>query len=382
MLRGEAAALMDTPFFEMLGTNAFANGSGMAEAFDLETFRKTGLQVVRNFFEPELREKLGALGRHIVEEVRSQRVNRVNQFLDGFNVDADALLGSSTALRAAAGQVLGPDICWLNVRVLMKDRSFRDSITVHQDWPYFGGDTRKLNVFVPLTRCRRENGMLVFYEGSHTLGPVERGVIDIDRYPDFAPNCPTLEVGDVLLADFLAWHSSIPAEVDDERILLQLVLQPASDRSSNNVLGKGWQPLGPVNPFRTTPMSETTPSVGVGPARAFLGSGRLDEAASIARGLKADSALNVEAHLLLHDIAVRRGEDGADFVDAAEAALTTLAEQVSGLRGGPGVDVGGAGLQARIDHLEAALAQVETSTSWRMTAPLRWIRSALSSRRA
>jgi hypothetical protein len=353
----------------------------MAEAFDLETFRRTGLQVVRNFFEPDLRDKLAALGRHIVEEVRSERVNRVNQFLDGFNVDADSLLGNSAALRGAASQVLGPDICWLNIRVLMKDRSFRDSITVHQDWPYFGGDTRKLNVFVPLTRCRRENGMLVFYDGSHALGPVERGVIDIDRYPEFTPNCPTLEVGDVLLADFLTWHSSIPAQEDDERVLLQLVLQPASDRSSNNVLGKGWQPLGPINPFRTTPMSETTPSIGVGSAQAFLGAGRLDEAASIARGLKADSALNVEAHLLLHDIAVRRGEDGSGFVDAADSALSALAQRVSGLRGAAGTDAPNPDLQARIEHLQAALAEVRNSTSWRITAPLRWIRNTLSSRR-
>jgi hypothetical protein len=353
----------------------------MAEAFDLGAFRKSGLQVVGDFFEPELREKLADLGRHIIEEVRSERVNRVNQFLDGFNVDADALLGNSAALRHAASQVLGPDICWLNVRVLMKDKSFRDSITVHQDWPYFGGDTRKLNVFVPLTRCRRENGMLVFYDGSHTLGPVERGVIDIDRYPEFAPTCPSLEVGDVLLADFLTWHSSIPVEEDEERILLQVVLQPASDRSSNNVLGKGWQPLGPVNPFRTTPMAETTPSIGVGSARAFLSAGRLDEAAGIARGLKADSALNVEAHLLLHEIAISRGEDATGFIDAADAALATLRERISGLRDAGRTDVQEADSQARIENLEAGLAEVTNSTRWRITAPLRWIRNALRRRR-
>ena len=352
----------------------------MTEAFDLQTFRRTGVQVVRDFFEPGLRDRLGALGRHIAEEVGAGRVNRVNQFLDGFNVNADELFGDSTALRATASQVLGPDVCWLNIRVLMKDKSFSQSITVHQDWPYFGGDTRKLNVFVPLTRCRRENGMLVFYDGSHTLGPVERGVIDIDRYPEFAPVCPTLEVGDVLLADFLTWHSSTPAQEDDDRILLQLVLQPASDRSSNNVLGRGWQPLGPVVPLRSTPMQETTPSTGLGPALALLQSGLLDEAASMARGLKAESPLNVEAHLLLHEIAIRRGEEADGFIDDANAALRVLQERVSGLAGKSKADVGDMALSTRIENLEGDLQRLRHSASWRVTAPLRWMRGALASR--
>jgi hypothetical protein len=210
---------------------------------------------------------------------------------------------------------------------------------------------------------------------------VERGVIDIDRYPEFTPNCPSVDVGDVVFADFLAWHSSTPAETDDDRILLQLVLQPASDRSSNNVLGKGWQPLGPLSPLRTTPMQETTPSIGLGPARALLESGRLDEAAGIARGLKAESALNVEAHLLLHDIAVQRGEETADLVDAASAALGILQQRVSSLGSGITTEAGDADLRARLERLEGDLAKVKSSTSWRLTAPLRWMGTTLGRRR-
>jgi hypothetical protein len=350
----------------------------MTRGFDLDAFRQTGVQVVKGFFEPEMRERFAALGRRIGEEVRSGQVTRQAQFLGGLDVKAAAQVSDSAALQAAAREVLGPDVCWVVSRVLMKDKAFNGSIEVHQDWPYFGGDTRKLNAFVPLTRCRRENGMIVFYEGSHAMGPVERGAIDIDRFPEFEPNCPELEVGDVLFADFLTWHSSVPAVEDEDRILLQVVLQPGSDRSSNNLFDGRWRPLGRLAPYRTTPMLNAVPSIGVGPARGFFAAGEVEEAERMARGMAIDSALNVEAQLLLHDIAVHRGEDAAPYVAAADKALAGLADRVAALKDAPAVAEVGANpdIAARLEQLQADLAAVKRSTSWRVTAPLRWLRGA------
>jgi hypothetical protein len=354
----------------------------MAQGLDLAAFRRTGVQVVKNFFEPDMREYFADLGRQISEEVATGQVVRQNQLVSGLDVNAAAHVSQSDALQAVARDMYGPDVCYLLGRVLMKDKTFAGSIEVHQDWPYFGGDTRKLNAFVPLTRCRRENGMIVFYEGSHAMGPVERGAIDIDRYPEFAPNCPELEVGDILFADFLTWHSSAPAVEDEDRILLQVVLQPGSDRSSNNLFDGSWRPIGRHVPYRTSPMLNALPSISVGPARGFFAAGEIEEAERMARGLSIDSALNVEAQLLLHDIAVHKGEDGAAYVAAADGALARLAERVAQLKPSPEPEPepSRTGAQSRIEALEAELGEIRRSTSWRLTAPLRWVVSKLRRR--
>jgi hypothetical protein len=359
----------------------------MTGVLDLEAFRRDGVQTVRDFFEPEIRDRFAALGRRIGDEVREGKVGRTAQFMSGLDVNVAAQVIDSQALHQAVRTVLGPDVCVLVGRVLIKDKTFSGAIEAHQDWPYFGGDTRKLNAFIPLTRCRRENGMMVFYEGSHGLGPVERGAIDVDRYPEFEPVCPHLEVGDILFADFLSWHCSVPAVEDEDRILLQVVFQPAADRSSSTLFEREWRALGRLSPYRTTPMLNAVPSVGIGPARGFLAGGEVEEAERMARGLRIDSPTHVEAHLLMHDIALAKGEDGAQHIAAADAALATLVERLAALR--PPADLGGGAdavpaplpdQQARIEQLSAELAAVRNSTSWRITQPLRWAAGRLGRR--
>jgi hypothetical protein len=249
------------------------------------------------------------------------------------DVGVAAHVSDSEALRAAAAQVLGPDMSYLVDRVLIKDKAFSGPIEVHQDWPYFGGNTHKLNVFVPLTRCRRENGMIVFYRGSHAMGPVERGTIDADRYPEFEPICPDIDVGDVLFADFLTWHSSVPAAVDDDRILLQVVLQPASDRSSNMPFGREWRDLGPVAAERLTPMKIAVPTVGILVLNRMIAANRLDEAVALADGLCLESADNVEAHIARHQLKLLLGKarDARDALRDAKAALRRLEIRLDGL---------------------------------------------------
>jgi len=353
----------------------------MSKQLDLAAFRSTGVQKIGAFFEPELRERFAALGRDIADATRAGKINRNAQFAQVAAVNDDSLIATSARLHQAAQTVLGDQVCWTSIRVLMKDRTFRSSIEVHQDWPYFGGDTRKLNVFIPLTRCRRENGMLVFYEGSHSVGPVERGAIDIDRYPEFTPVCPTLEVGDVLFADFLTWHSSVEAIEDEDRIMLQVVLQPASDRSANNLFGRGWQPLGRETPYRTTPMLNAVPSIGIETVRHMLANAKLDEAERMARGLVIDSGNNVEAHLLLRDIAIARGESGEEALEAAVVALRSLRDRLNNLRADETRSETDDSHKAdphksEIRRLQRELEDMRSTTSWKITAPIRRLVSA------
>jgi hypothetical protein len=153
------------------------------------------------------------MGKEIIDGVASGALSRNLQFVAGLDGGWFDRLYKDTALLDMLSEGLGEDICFAGGRALMKDVHFDGPIEAHQDWPYFGGDTRKINVFVPLTPVNLENGGLTFYEQSHEFGPLERGAIDVGRYPDLKQVCPALDVGDILLGDILTWHHSTPAQV-------------------------------------------------------------------------------------------------------------------------------------------------------------------------
>jgi hypothetical protein len=235
------------------------------------------------------------------------------------------------------------------MRLVMKDENFRVPIEAHQDWPYFGGNTNKVAVFIPITHCGADNGMVKYYVGSHIMGPVERGDIDIVRYPQFPGVIPELEVGDVLLADFLTWHSSGESVTGAPRIMIQLVLQPLSDPSSSFQFGRTAKEWGPqVMPRKTTPMRTARPSIGILTLKEMIAYPAIDEAARMARGLCFDSPMNVEARLILADIIKKQGHQGDnllhglaknghvdDLLETAEDGLVLLSKAVDEALGRP-----------------------------------------------
>ncbi len=52
-----------------------------------------------------------------------------------------------------------------------------------------------------------------------------------ERFPPLEDLAPDLKVGDVVLMDFLTWHYSEDAVHPNDRPLLQITYQPASDGS-------------------------------------------------------------------------------------------------------------------------------------------------------
>jgi hypothetical protein len=118
-------------------------------------------------------------------------------------------------------------------RVLLKDKNWSGAVSIHQDMPYFHGDTKKLSVFVPLTPTQAigGNGGLIFIKGSHKFGNLQRGMVKREIFPEMGDLAPDLEVGDVVYMNFLTWHFSDDAPVPSERPLMQIVYQPASDGS-------------------------------------------------------------------------------------------------------------------------------------------------------
>ena len=381
-------------------------------SFDMAAYRRNGVQIIKSFFEPELTERFKALGAKIGKDAQSGRVERSVQFAVGVDLDAEARLSESAKLHAVAAEVLGEQIGQAYTRVLMKDKTFKSEIGAHQDWPYFGGDTRKLNVFIPLTPCGPHNGMIKFHIGSHALGPVERGDIDVARYPDLTPVVPNLEVGDVLFADILTWHSSIESLTDDDRILIQLALQPLSDPSSTIEFGKGKHEQLRQVAWRSTPMLNARPTVGSDVLNDLLREGKLDEAERMARGLSIDSPLNVEVRLILAEIARQRGLGNDDQLREADVAHLELSKRLEEALGRPSfasnalahaaADVQSdlasqmetnrtmkqtleatqrelADQSRELQSSRAQLQAIKSSSSWRLTSPFRALASRLRS---
>jgi hypothetical protein len=284
-------------------------------AFDKASLRRDGVQVIKDFFEPDMKARFQALGERVVAGLESGELTRSQQFAIGVDLNKDACPSDSAALTAVAKDMFGEDIGQFYMRLVMKDAKFRTAIEAHQDWPYFGGDTNKLNVFIPITRCGADNGMVKYYVGSHLLGPVERGDIDIVRYPQFEGIIPELEVGDVLLADFLTWHSSHVSESGAPRIMIQMVLQPLSDPSTSFQFGRDPEAWGvPKMPRRTTPMRTARPTIGITTVKEMVAYPAVDEAARMCRGLCLDSRKNVEAHLLMAEIIAVKGDTGDNLL--------------------------------------------------------------------
>ena len=130
-----------------------------------------------------------------------------------------------------AKRLIGPDVAMYLNRLNVKDQAFADPIHLHQDEPYFNGNPGKVNFFVALQDINLGNGAMVYVPGSQRLGRLDRQTIDIGTHPDLPVVVPSLRPGDLVIADILLWHSSVPNSTGTDRVLLQMIFQPASDGS-------------------------------------------------------------------------------------------------------------------------------------------------------
>lgn len=291
---------------------------------DLTPLREKGVQVLRNFFPAEMKADFARRAREIVEKREAGKLTYDSQDSQGLSHDWFTPILHFPPIIDVATSLLGPDVCGAGWRILVKDKFFRNEVSIHQDWPYNPGDTRKITMFVPLTRVNRANGGLIFFEESHLYGPQSRGALDPSRFPPMDEVCPDVEAGDLILCDFLTWHYSLPPEIDAERIMIQLNYQPASDASGDYLVAGKF----PHNRRHTLPSrfeAVTAPSVDVNLpfARRFFEEGDAARAERYAKGLLYDDRDHVGAALLM-----------CELLDAKNdlAALTYLEQARAGLR--------------------------------------------------
>jgi ectoine hydroxylase-related dioxygenase (phytanoyl-CoA dioxygenase family) len=201
----------------------------------VEEFERTGFVVVRAAMSPEEMAPIQAQWARLRDPLRAGEVvdgiRRDNFYIHGRLPSPVGDVYRHPVIVDVANRLLGPDVAIYLNRLNVKDNAFRDLIHLHQDMPFFNGGGRKINFFIALQDINLNNGAMVFVPGSHRLGVLDRNTIDISKHPELDVVVPSLRPGDLAIADIRLWHSSVPNAAGTDRVLLQMIFQPADDGS-------------------------------------------------------------------------------------------------------------------------------------------------------
>ena len=217
-----------------------------AEKFDKNVFDKTGLFVVRNAIPAALIKEWKAEWDSFYEKnlAAGRNVNTSNP------VDLKeplppklATIYKNDILLDFAEQVFGKDVALLNHRFVIKDKFSPGEIFLHHDYCYHIGLPNKASFFVPLSYAGKKNGGLTFYLGTHKYGYLgDAGEINPDTFNEVWPQVtPELQPGDFIIMNSSLWHKSGINEVGIDRIVADIIYQPANDPSGKELLRGSWQ---------------------------------------------------------------------------------------------------------------------------------------------
>jgi hypothetical protein len=214
--------------------------------FDKDIFDKTGVFVIRK-----------AIPRELVNEWREEWDRFYNESLaSGRNVNTNnpvdlkeelpeklTYIYRNEILLDFVQQVFGENIALYNHRFVIKDKFSPGEVFLHQDFCYHLGMPFKASFFLALSFAGRKNGGLTFYPGTHKYGYLgDAGAINPESFKEEWPEfTPDLEPGDFAIMNSLVWHTSRPNEAGIDRILADIIYQPASDPSGKELLRGEWQ---------------------------------------------------------------------------------------------------------------------------------------------
>lgn len=127
--------------------------------------------------------------------------------------------------------ILGENIALYFQRLMIKDPSAPQTVTPHQDMPYFHGTPEKITVFIFLSGNKKEDGGMVFVPSSSQFGLLPRGNLNLENLPNLPYCSPELSTRDIVISDFFTWHWSWPQVNPTDRPIIQLAYQKSDDGS-------------------------------------------------------------------------------------------------------------------------------------------------------
>jgi hypothetical protein len=199
---------------------------------ETQQYENDGVLVARGELS-DVSAKLGQGWDDLKAAIEAGSVQRSARFLSGALPQFIAQLWRHEKLVRRVQELLRTDNIALYMnRVLLKDQKWSGAVSIHQDMPYFHGGMEKVSVFVPLMPLTvTDHGGLVFVQGSHKYGNLQRGTIKRELFEPMNDIAPDLALGDVVYMNFLTWHYSGDAAIPSDRPLIQLTYQPANDGS-------------------------------------------------------------------------------------------------------------------------------------------------------
>lgn len=216
------------------------------ETFDLDVFRKAGVFIVRNAVAQDViggwQREWDAFYASVLE--RGRDVNRANPVsLNEQLPQGLAHLYREPVFAHTLKPLLGDHIALYNHRFVIKDALSPNKVFLHQDSCYHVGNLNKCSVFVPLSVVNRDNGGLTFHVGSHRLGMLgDAGEIDPCSFDMQWPTVtPELAPGDFVIMNSHLWHESGPNVSGINRIMADMILQPADDPTGQELICGQWQ---------------------------------------------------------------------------------------------------------------------------------------------
>ncbi|HEX3638537.1 MAG TPA: phytanoyl-CoA dioxygenase family protein, partial [Paraburkholderia sp.] len=140
-------------------------------------------------------------------------------------------------------RIFGEHVALYNHRFVIKDKFSSSKVFLHQDSCYHLGNHNKCSLFVPLSAVDPDNGGMSFHLGSHRLGSLgDAGEINPESFEIKWPKVtPELQPGDFVIMNSSLWHESGPNVSGVNRIMADIIVQPADDPTGKALLSGSWQ---------------------------------------------------------------------------------------------------------------------------------------------
>ncbi|MEH1777611.1 MAG: phytanoyl-CoA dioxygenase family protein [Nostoc sp.] len=214
--------------------------------FNKSVFEQTGIFIIKNAIPPALIKEWKEEWNNFYEQnlLNARNVNVYNPVaLQESLPDKLSLMYRNNILLDHVEEVFGENIALYNHRFVIKDKFSSGEVFLHHDFCYQTGYPNKVSFFVPLSHSGKRNGGLTFYLGTHKYGYLgDAGEIQANHFKETWPEVtPDLEPGDFAIMNSLLWHKSGINEVGIDRVIADIIYQPADDPSSRELLRGKWQ---------------------------------------------------------------------------------------------------------------------------------------------
>jgi hypothetical protein len=212
---------------------------------DRQKFKQDGYLLIPGLYR---REEVATWKQRTVERMRAEgsidEPSGVRVWLSGQLDDYDRNKVQDPRVEEVLSQLIGPDVEFLSVKAVFKNRAATFGSPWHQDWHYWHGAT-KTSIWIALDDASPENGCLKVMPGSH-LSVVEMRGDDSDApgfgsrsdekdLPDFPIVSLPASAGDGVVFSDLLLHSSHPNQSGEDRWAYISTYRDASVRDESTL---------------------------------------------------------------------------------------------------------------------------------------------------